>query len=130
MFYYALNLVWPTMISVFFTDTTTDFRYGIVLTLRQNLSLYFGAALLAISGSKSGYWNWTLTASVTMMVVFGALLAFVMPERKGMGIAFVLHSMIGFGWVQYLSIASIQFGVPQVELDISGELAGVSRFLI
>ena len=37
MFYYALNVIWPTMIAVFFTDATTDFRYGIVLTLPQNL---------------------------------------------------------------------------------------------
>jgi hypothetical protein len=63
-----------------------------------------------------------------MMVVFGALLALVTPERKGMGIAFVFLSMTGFGWAQYLSIAFIQFGVPQVELGISGGLAGVSRF--
>jgi hypothetical protein len=37
MFYYAINVIYPTMISVFFTDATTDFRYGIVLTLPQNL---------------------------------------------------------------------------------------------
>jgi len=37
MFYYALNVIWPTMIAVLFTDVTTDFRYGIVLTLPQNL---------------------------------------------------------------------------------------------
>ena len=37
MFYYAINVIYPTMISVFFTDAMTDFKYGIVLTLPQNL---------------------------------------------------------------------------------------------
>jgi hypothetical protein len=128
MFYYALNVIWPTMIAVFFTDATTDFRYAIVLTLPQNLGLCFGALLLTLFGSRIGHWKWTLTASVAMMVVFGALLAAVTPERKAMGIAFVFLAMTGFGWAQYLSIAFIQFGVPQVELGISGGLAGVSRF--
>jgi hypothetical protein len=82
------------------------------------------------------------------MVVFGALLALGNPKRKGMMIAFVflcqvrtqisvrpdvcplakLYTQVGFGWAQYLSIAFIQFGVPQVELGISGGLAGVARF--
>lgn len=87
--------------------------------------LCFGAALLTIFGSKIGHWKWTLTASVTMMVIFGALLALGNPERKSMMMAFVFLAMTGFGWAQYLSIAFIQFGVPQVELGISGGLAGV-----
>ncbi|KAJ4290204.1 hypothetical protein N0V90_010419 [Kalmusia sp. IMI 367209] len=128
MFYYATNVIYPTMIAVFFTNAETDFKYGILLTLPQNLGLCFGAALLTLFGSKIGYWKWTLTASVTIMVVFGALLALGNPERKGMMMAFVFLSMTGFGWAQYLSIAFIQFGVPQVELGISGGLAGVSRF--
>ncbi|KAF2744998.1 MFS general substrate transporter [Sporormia fimetaria CBS 119925] len=128
MFYYAINVIYPTMISVFFTDATTDFKYGIVLTLPQNLGICFGAFLLTAFGGKIGHWKWTLTASVTMMVVFGALLALGTPQRKGLMIAFVFLCQTGFGWAQYLSIAFIQFGVPQVELGISGGLAGVARF--
>ncbi|KAF2651423.1 MFS general substrate transporter [Lophiostoma macrostomum CBS 122681] len=128
MFYYAINVIYPTMISVFFTDATTDFRYGIILTLPQNLGLCFGAGLLTIFGSKIGHWKWTLTGSVAIMVISGALLALGNPNRKGMMIAFVFLAETGFGWAQYLSIAFIQFGVPQVELGISGGLAGVSRF--
>ncbi|KAF2837878.1 fungal trichothecene efflux pump [Patellaria atrata CBS 101060] len=128
MFYYAINVIYPTMISVFFTDETTDFRYAIVLTLPQNLGLTFGAVLLTLFGTAIGHWRWTLTGSVTIMVVFGALLALGTPERKGMMIAFVFLAEVGFGWAQYLSIAFIQFGVDQVELGISGGLAGVARF--
>ncbi|KAF4983581.1 hypothetical protein FZEAL_1031 [Fusarium zealandicum] len=128
MFYYCLNVTYPTMISVFFTDENTDFKYAVVLTLPQNLGLVFGAVLLTLFGSRIGHWRWTLTASVTVMVVFGALLAFATPDRFGMVIAFIFLAEIGFGWAQYLSIAFIQFGTDQVELGISGGLAGVSRF--
>lgn len=54
------------------------------------LGLCFGAFLLTVLGHRIGHWKWTLTASVTMMVVFGALLALGNPERKGMMIAFVV----------------------------------------
>ncbi|KAF4989817.1 hypothetical protein FDECE_14586 [Fusarium decemcellulare] len=127
-FYYSLNVVYPTMISVFFTDETTDFKYAIVLTLPQNLGLVFGAVLLTLFGTRIGHWRWTLTGSVTVMVVFGALLALGTPDRFGMVIAFIFLAEVGFGWAQYLSIAFIQFGTDQVELGISGGLAGVSRF--
>ena len=62
------------------------------------------------------------------MVIFGALLALGNPNRKGMMLAFVFLAETGFGWAQYLSIAFLPLGVPQVELGISGGLAGVSRF--
>ncbi|EPE04253.1 trichothecene efflux pump [Ophiostoma piceae UAMH 11346] len=128
MFYYAINVIWPTMINVFFTDAATSFRYQIVLTLPANLGLCLGAFLLSVLGTRIGHWRWTLTASVTVMVVFGALLAVVTPERKGLAIALVFIEQMGFGWAQYLSIAFVQFGTDQVELGIAGGLAGVSRF--
>src|SRR3978361_2091516 len=114
-FYYAINVISPTMIAVFFTDANTSFKYAIVLTLPQNLGLTFGAVLLSSLGTRIGHWKWTLTASVTIMVVFGALLALGSPDRKGMMIAFVFLAEMGFGWAQYLSIAFIQFGVDQEE---------------
>lgn len=127
-FYYALNVIWPTMIGVFYTDATSSFQDAIILTLPQNLGLVLGAVLLTSFGSMIGHWKWTLTGSVTMMVVFGALLSLGTPDNKGMMIAFIFLAEVGFGWAQYLSIAFIQFGVDQEELGISGGLAGVARF--
>ncbi|KAF2704725.1 hypothetical protein K504DRAFT_472070 [Pleomassaria siparia CBS 279.74] len=49
--------------------------------------------------------------------------------RKGMMMVFIFVSQMGFGWAQMLSITFIQFGVPQVELGVSGGLAGVNRFV-
>lgn len=84
--------------------------------------------LLTVFGSKIGHWRWQLTSSVALTVLFGALLALGNPSRKGMMIAFVFLAETAYGWAQYLSITYIQFGVEQVELGISGGLAGVSRF--
>lgn len=123
MFWYCLNIVYPTMVAVFFLENPADYRRACVLTLPQNVGLVFGAMLLSAFGSKVGHWRWTLTGSVTIMVVFGALLALGTPDRFGMVVAFVFLSEVGFGWAQYLSIAYIQFGTDQVELGISGGLA-------
>ena len=96
MFYYAVNVIYPTMINVFFSNEG-DYKYQAVLTLPQNLGLAFGAIMLLAFGSKIGHWRWTLTGSVTILVIFGALMALGTPERKGMMIAFVFLSQMFFG---------------------------------
>lgn len=37
MFYYAVNIIYPTQIATLFTDATTDYKYRIVLGLPGNL---------------------------------------------------------------------------------------------
>lgn len=123
MFYFSLNIVYPTMINVFFLEDPNDYRRAAVLTLPQNLGLLLGAVLLSLFGSKIGHWRWTLTGSVTIMVVFGALLALATPDRFGLVMAFIFLSEVGFGWAQYLTVAYIQFGTDQTELGIAGGLA-------
>ena len=123
-----INVVYPTQIATLWTTPATNFRYAIELTLPQNLGLVFGAVLLTIFGHRIQRWRWTLTASVSIMVVFGALLALGKPTNKNTIMALVFLAETGFGWAQYLSIAYIQFGADQVELGISGGLAGVARF--
>ena len=56
------------------------------------------------------------------------MLALAKPTNKNTIMALVFLAETGFGWAQYLSIAYIQFGADQVELGISGGLAGVARF--
>jgi len=153
MFYYMVNIVYPTQIAVFFTNETTPLRETLLMTLPSNIGLVVGEILLITIASKIGHWKWTLTGSVFLMVFFGALLGLGNPNRKSLMMGFVFISQMGFGWAQMLSITFIQvisllfhssltirmhskesaltilqFGVPQVELGISGGLAGVSRF--
>jgi hypothetical protein len=82
MFYYMVNVVYPTMINVWYTDPT-DYKYQAVLTLPGNLGLAFGAALLSAFGTKVGHWRWQLVISVAGMVLFGALLALGNPGNMG-----------------------------------------------
>ncbi|KAF2653605.1 MFS general substrate transporter [Lophiostoma macrostomum CBS 122681] len=131
MFYYMTNIVYPTQCAVFFLKETSTIKDSVLLTLPSNLGLVFGEILLMLFGTRlgrNGCWKWTLTGSVAIMVFFGALLGLGNPTRKAMMMVFVFLSQTGFGWAQMLSITFIQFGVPQVELGVSGGLAGVSRF--
>lgn len=124
MFYYAINIIYPTQLAVFYVPAD-DVSYGVLMTLPQNLGLTLGAVLLSTVGSKIGHWRWTLTGSVSIMVIFGALLALGTPDNRDMMIAFVFFGMMGFGWAQYLSITYVQFGTDQKELGIAGGLAYV-----
>ncbi|KAI9878049.1 MAG: peroxiredoxin prx5 [Pleopsidium flavum] len=128
MFYYSSSIIWPTMIAVFYTDGGTDWRYAIILSIVQGLAISFGAILLAIFGSKIRNWQWQLTGSVFIMVLFGTLLALGTPNNKGLMIAFVFLSQAGYGWAIYLSIAVSQMGVEHKDLGLSGGISGVSRF--
>ncbi|KAK3045862.1 hypothetical protein LTR09_012616 [Extremus antarcticus] len=100
---------------------------GVVLSLPPNLGLVFGGVLLVLFGSRIRAWKWTLTGSVVITVLFGALLGLVRPNRKGMMVAFVVINQICMGWGQYLSIAYTQLGVEQKDLGVSGGLSGVAR---
>jgi len=128
MFYYSSSILWPTMIAVFYTDGGTDWRYGILLSIVQGFAITTGAILLSAFGSRIKHWNWTLTGSVFLMVVFGVLLALGKPTNKGLMIAMVFLSQTAYGWAIYLSIAISQMGVEHKDLGHSGGISGVSRF--
>ncbi|KAF5963036.1 major facilitator superfamily transporter [Fusarium coicis] len=126
MFYYVINVVWPTQINVFWGGAT-DITTGIALSLPPNVGLVVGGLILVLFGSRLRRWKWTLTASVVITTLFGALMALGQPDRKGMMIAFVFINQVAMGWGQYLSIAYTQLGVDPVDLGVSGGLSGVAR---
>lgn len=128
MFYYGINIIYPTMINVFYVTPTTSRSEELLLTLPNNLGLVFGACLLMGFGNLIGHWKWTLIGSWVGLSIFGGLLALVTPYNKGTMIAFAFLEQMFFGWAQYESIAFTQLGVKQVDLGISGGLAGVARF--
>ncbi|KAI1628444.1 fungal trichothecene efflux pump [Exophiala viscosa] len=128
MFFNSVNIIWPTQINVFYTNATSSFTKAIILTLPQGLGLATGSVLLSVLGSRIGHWRWSMIGSFTLMVLFGGLLAMGNPDRKALMIACVFLCEVAYGWAQYLNITYIQFGVDQVELGISGGLAGVARF--
>jgi hypothetical protein len=128
MFYYSSSILWPTMISVFYTDGGTDWKYGILLSTVQGFAITLGAVLLTIFGGTIKHWHWQLTGSVFLMVLFGTLLALGRPDNKSLMIAFVFLSQGAYGWAIYLSIAISQMGVDHKNLGLSGGLSGAARF--
>jgi hypothetical protein len=128
MFYYANNITWPTMLGVYFTTATTSPQKVYWLATVQGFGILTGAMTLSLFARKFQHWKWQMSISITIMTFFGALLAYITPEREGTGIAFAFLSSMGYGYAQYLSIAYIQFGADQTELGIAGGLAGVARY--
>lgn len=128
MFYYGINIIYPTMINVFYVGPDTPRSEELLLSLPGNLGLVFGAVLLSCFGNLIGHWKWTLTGSWIGLSIFGGLLAMVTPYNKGTMIAFCFIEQMFFGWAQYESIAFTQLGVRQIDLGISGGLAGVARY--
>lgn len=128
MFYYANNITVPTMIAVYWTSATTPAHVTYLMATIQGFGIFTGAMILSFGGKYFKHWKWQLIVPVTIMTVFGALLAAVKPQNQSMGIAFAFLSSMGYGYAQYLSIAYIQFGAPQTELGIAGGLAGVARY--
>lgn len=124
----GINIVYPTMVNVFYVTPTTTRSEELLLTLPGNVGLVFGSLLLMAFGNLLGHWKWTLTGSWIGLSIFGGLMALVTPYNKGMMIAFAFLEQTFFGWAQYESIAFTQLGVKQIELGISGGLAGVARF--
>lgn len=128
MFYYGINVMYPTMVNTFYVTPTTPRGDELLLSLPNNLGLVFGAVLLICFGNLIGHWKWALTVSWIGLSIFGGLLALVTPFNKGTMIAFAFLEQTFFGWAQYESIAFTQLGVKQIDLGISGGLAGVARY--
>ena len=128
MFYYSSSIIWPTMITVFYTDGGLDWKYAVALSLPQGFAITTGALLLTAFGSKIKHWQWQLTGSSFIMVLFGSLLGLVTPYNKSTMIAFVFLSQMGFGYAIYLAIAITQMGVQHKDLGIAGGISGTFRF--
>jgi hypothetical protein len=128
MFYYGINITWPTMLSVYFTTPTTPPHIQYLLSTVQGFGIFTGAMILSFGGKYFQHWKWQMGIPVTGMTFFGGLLAYITPEREALGIAFSFLAAMFYGYAQYLTIAYIQFGADQVELGIAGGLAGVARY--
>ena len=84
MFYYSGAILWPTMINVFYTNGGSDWKYGVLLSTIQDFAITPGMVMLGVFSRKIKHWQWQLTGTVLIMVVFGALLALGTPNNKGL----------------------------------------------
>jgi hypothetical protein len=88
MFYYSVNIIWPTMVNVFYIGPNVSRSTELLLTLPPNVGLVFGSLCLMAFGNAIGHWKWTLAGTWFGMVLFGALLGLVTPFNQSMMIGF------------------------------------------
>lgn len=123
IFYLGPNIVWGTMISVFFTTPSSPLSLSLKLSMLQGLGIVVGSIGLATLGGIIKHWKWQMIISYTMMTLFGGLLAIGEPGRLAASIVITVIGGITYAWAAYLSIAYTQFGVDQIELGVAGGLA-------
>jgi len=128
MFYYAINIIYPSQIAIFYTTPTTTLQDELKMTLPANLGICVGMTSVILFSNKIKHYKWQLVITLTGTTLFGALMALGNPSNKITMMAFVGICQIFYGWAQVLTITWIQFGAPQTELGVSGGLAGVARF--
>lgn len=88
MFYYSVNIIWPTMVNVFYIGPGVSRSTELLLTLPPNVGLVFGSLCLMAFGNVLGHWKWTLAGTWLGMVLFGALMGLVTPFNQSVMIAF------------------------------------------
>jgi MFS family permease len=123
VYYLGINIIWGTMVSLFFARSTTE---AAQLSLVQGFGFMGGALAMAYCGSIIKRWRTTMFFAAFFATLFGGLLALVRPDRRGLAIACTFLNSFAYGWSQILSITFCQFGADQSELGISGGLAWVS----
>jgi hypothetical protein len=127
MFYYAVNIGWGTMISVYYSTPTTPMWKIYLLSTIQGWGLLVGSLLLAFLGNRTKHWVWQMVVSFLLTTLFGGLLAYVTPQMLNLGITFAFLGSACYGYAQYLAITYVQFGADQTELGIAGGLGGAAR---
>lgn len=98
MFFYGVNISWPTMLAVYFTNATTPEHIVLSLATVQGFGIFTGAMILSFGGKYFQHWKWQLGIPITGMTFFGGLLAYVTPEREAIGIAFTFLTAMFYGW--------------------------------
>jgi MFS family permease len=126
VYYLGTNIVWGQIVNAIFSPDDPSSPLAMELSMVQGLGMITGGVLLSFVGPIIKHWKWQQFGVVTMMTLFGGLLALVSPDRRHALIAFNFLGSVAFAWSQFLSITFCQFGAPQTELGIVGSLAYVS----
>lgn len=130
IYYLGTAIVWSVIVEAVIVTPTSPNNLAIYLALPQGFACLAGGLLLALVGPLIQHWKWTQFVAVTLMTLFGGLLALVEPGRQAMLIGLMFTGSMVYSWAQFLSIAYCQFGAPQTELGISGGIAYVTSVLL
>ena len=127
--YYALAIVWPSMVAVLYNDggVMTNAWYASFV----GLWITVGQVLGGFVAKRLGYIKWQIVVTVLISGIFFGCTATSTPDSKGRAAAFVALGTFWIGWAESLAITVVTITVwDQSKLGSASGLAGSIRFFI
>ena len=116
MVYYALNLLWPTVITTFFT--TDNIRIGLISST-TGASLAAGEIIVAPFFKKIGHLKYQLLAAAVIITVATALMAIVDQHKLGAAIALTLIAGCCVGVIEAITIVIVGLVVSPEDIGVT-----------
>lgn len=116
MVYYALNLLWPTVITTFFT--TDNIRIGLISST-TGASLAVGEIIVAPFFKKIGHLKYQLLAAAIIITVTTALMSIVDQHKLGAAIALTLIAGCCVGVIEAITIVMVGLVVPPEDIGVT-----------
>ena len=116
MVYYALNLLWPTIITTFLT--TDNITVGL-MSSTTGAGLAVGEIIIAPLFKLLGHPNYQLAAWSVLLTVFTALMALVNQNSQTLAIILTLFAGICVGVVECITIVISGLVVPPEDIGAS-----------
>ncbi len=132
MFYFGINIIYPTMATVLWSPPGTSVSTQLLLTLPSNLGLCAGVTILTIFGSTFSRlmgFRWSVMAAIGLMIIFGGVMTLVTPFNKGLMIAATTLQQIFYAYSVIAAISLMLWGIPARDIGIGTGLAGSGRNL-
>jgi hypothetical protein len=130
MYYYGMNIIYPTMVTELWVTPTTPISEQLALTTPSNLALCGGVTILSAFGtlfSKLIGFRKALIIATGLMLLSGGILTLVSPYNEGLMITFTILQQISYAYAAIAAITLVLWGVHQHDLGIATGLAGVGR---
>lgn len=116
MVYYALNLIWPTMITTFFT--TDNIRIGLISST-TGTSLAFGELIVAPFFKRLGHLRYQLLAAAIVITLATALMSIVDQSKLGAAIALTLIAGTCVGIIESITIIIVGLVVRPDDIGVA-----------
>lgn len=130
MYYYGINIIYPTMVTELWVHTNTSIDAQLALTTPPNLGLFAGIIILTSFGSLFSKWigfKKALIIGTGLMLISGGILTLVTPYNETLMIVFTVFQQMSYAYSAVAAITLVLWGVHQHDLGIATGLAGVGR---
>ncbi|CAK7200619.1 hypothetical protein SEUCBS139899_003317 [Sporothrix eucalyptigena] len=117
MVYYALNLLWPTIITTFFT--TDNIKIGLISST-TGTSLAFGEIVIAPFFKRIGHLRWQLVFAAVVITIATALMSIVgSASKEAAAIVLTLIAGCCVGVIEAITITVVGLVVPPEDIGVT-----------